>query len=463
MSERSSTTAVSASWPLQEVGEPAVLVRAAFKQRLLSVSVLGFLSGYYLLPNQWSHLAWMGLMLAACWMVCGWQEMTSGLRKDAWLRAVMGWLFVLLVRSSVLDSPGMGIRNLWLGWFHAGLLLMVLALLWQQATQSLVWQKISLPLSAMALGASLVSIGVFYVWGERAMLGARLQNWFVFGGWNSVCTGMTFGFAAVWALHAWAANDSRVRGGAAFWLMASVLLIEATLMTMSRGALVAMLAATLTLPWMQKWRRAWRPGALLLGCILLFQGIAPVISDLGVGEISDRLVIPKAAVTEDVVADQIIPANPMARFIERGDTGRLIIYQAAFSSMSSWQDWLWGKGLWSADDFWSCTLHWNPEHLHSVFMDAFVRGGLLGAGGLIFLLAWAVRRAVWVAQQGEPLWLMLVVFGAVGVAFDGASAFTTLSISRFETLLFWVPLAMVSGRFTAMQQAQKKQATIAPT
>jgi len=458
MPERSTTTAVSTSWPLQDV----VAASVGVKQALLTVSSLGFLSGYYMMPNQWMHLGWMGLMLASCFLVCGWQEMTEGLRNDVWLRAVTTWLFVLLVRSSVLDSPGMGIRDLWWGWFHAGLLLLVLGMLWQTALHQTVIKKLSLPLALMALLAAVVSILVFYVLDDEAMVGVRLRNWFVFGGWNSVCTAMTFGFAAVWAIDAWNTSEKTARLNRLFWLLVSVALVFATLMTMSRGAVMALTAAAVSLAFSQSWQRVLRPLGLLIGCFLLFQFLAPLISCVGVQGISDRLAIPTSEVTAEVVADQIISADPLARFIERGDTGRSIIYVAGLSSMTSWQDWLWGKGLWSADDFWSCSLHWYPEHLHSVFMDAFVRGGLLGFLGLLFILGWGMLRALRVARRGEPLWLMLICFGTAGVAFDGASAFTTLSVSRFEMLLFWVPLAMASARYSAPDGPVKNLREITP-
>lgn len=458
MPERSTTTADTTSWPLQ----PRVQASVRVKQALLMVCSLGFLSGYYLMPNQWIHLGWMGLMLGTCFWVCGWQEMTEGLRDDVWLRTVTTWIFVLLVRSSLLDSPGMGIRDLWWGWFHAGLLLLVLGMLWQTALHQTVLKKLLLPLTSMALLAAVVSVLVFYVLGDKALVGVRLRNWFVFGGWNSVCTGMTFGFAAVWALDAWNTSGQTSWLNRLFWLLVSMALIFATLMTMSRGAAMSLTAAALSLAFSQNWRRVLRPQCLLVGCFLLFQFLAPLISSAGIQEISARLAIPTSEVTPEVVADQIISADPLARFIERGDTGRFIIYAAALSSMTSWQDWLWGKGLWSADDFWSCALHWYPEHLHSVFMDALVRGGLLGLIGLLFILGWGMLRAIRIARCGEPLWLMLICFGAAGVAFDGASAFTTLSVSRFEMLLFWVPLVMASARYSATDGPFNRCAKITP-
>lgn len=434
----------------------SVQKRDALRQRLLFISTLGFLSGYYLLPNQWLHVGWMILMLAACIWGCGWSVLTAGLRQDAWLRLTGCWFFALLVRSSVLDSPGMRIEDLWAGWFHAALLLLVLGMLWQMAGQQTACRKITLPLTLMALLAAVTSILFFYVFADEALMGARLCNWFVFGGWNPVCTGLTFGFAAVWALNAWHSQPptGTVRGRRQFWLAVSVMLLLATLLTMSRGAVLALISASISLFFSQNWRRALRPLGLLAVCFLLFQHLAPAISNMGVTEISDRLAIPKTSVTKEVVADRIIAADPMARFIERADTGRFTIYSAALSSMTSWQDWLLGKGLWSANDFWSCSLPWNPEHLHSIYMDALVRGGLPGLLGLLFLTGWGLQRALRLAKRGEPLWLMLICYGVSGVLFDGASAFSALSISRYEMLIFWVPLVMASARYAVIRSQE---------
>jgi O-antigen ligase len=131
--------------------------------------------------------------------------------------------------------------------------------------------------------------------------------------------------------------------------------------------------------------------------------------------------------------------------------------------MTTWQDWLFGKGLWSENDFWSCSLDWYPEHLHSIFMDAFVRGGLLGLAGLLLIIGWALRRAFLLARAGEELWLVLASFGITGLVFDGDSAFSLLTLPRFETLLLWVPLVIASARYQIVERLRNDFAKSAIT
>jgi hypothetical protein len=187
---------------------------------------------------------------------------------------------------------------------------------------------------------------------------------------------------------------------------------------------------------------------LLVGCVLLFQWSAPVIASLGAQAVSVRTGLAPGSVTPEMLSDTIIAPNPAARVIERADNGRFEIYDAAWHSMTTWQDWLLGKGLWSANDFWSCSLDWYPAHLHSVFMDALVRGGVPTLLGLLGLIGWGGWRAWVLAREGEALWFMLACYGVAGLIFDGDSAFSLCSLPRFEALILWVPLVIASASFT---------------
>ncbi|MCA1962875.1 MAG: O-antigen ligase family protein [Prosthecobacter sp.] len=291
---------------------------------------------------------------------------------------------------------------------------------------------------------------IFYGLKEDAHIGVPLKNWFIYGGWNTVCTGMTFGFAAVWA--AWEWRES-AKGSASWkkasWLIASVLLNIATLLTLSRGALLALTAAHLVWFLPQGWRAAWRPVILFAGCVAIFQLAAPVVSYLAAKEVAADLGVEAEVVHSRIQDFGVIPPNPALRLLERGDNGRFAIYAGALSSMTTWRDWLLGKGLWSANDAWSCGLWWNPEHLHSVYLDSLVRGGVLSLLGLLFLTGWGLVRAWRLAVEGEALWLVLAVFGLVGMVFDGDSLCTMLSVPRFEMLLFWTPLVIASARHGA--------------
>ena len=449
MPESSQSSASGYHWRPAHAVKVAPAVAATLCQNLLVINSVGFLLGYYAMYNQWIQLGWFVSMTLAWFCVGGFQDFMQGLRSDRWLRALACLIFLLLARSSVIESPGMGIQDLWLGWFKTSMLMAVLMMLWRIGSNPRAARVIGFPLVATACASAIGSILIFYVFDAEAVFGMRLRNWFVYGGWNSVCTGLTFGFAAVWAVHHWyQASDRRDK---MIWLLMAVILIWSTLMSMSRGALLALVMSHAALVLARGWRASIKPIALLLTCIVLFQVAAPIIFYFGARDISERLGVPAASVTSANSGDEVIVANPAVRMVERADSRRFEIYEAAFRSMTTWQDWLWGKGLWSANDFWSCSLRWNPAHIHSVFMDALVRGGIPTLLGLLAILGWGLCRAFVLAKSGDELWFMLACFGCGGLVFDGDSVFSLLSVPRFETLVLWVPLVIASARYTALR------------
>ncbi len=450
MSDPNSTSAVRLNWAPLESDSGVVMAERSVTRALLLVNVCGFLMGYYAMPNHWFQMAWFICMTAIWLLFGGMQQLFVGLSYDLWLRCAMGMVFAMMIRSSIFGSPGMGIRELWFGWMSSGLLMIVMTVFWQVGTIAQSARILSAALAASASVAAFGSMAVFYFLDERAVFGQRLTNWFIYGGWNSVCTGMTFGFAAVWSIHRW--HHALKRLEKACFLGISIFLVWATLLTMSRGALLAMIAGHLALVLSRGWRFSLRPVLLLLACLGCFQGLAPQITKMGVRDLSERLGAPK--LTEAMTADGVVASNPAKRLITRGDTHRFSIYAAGFSSITTTSDWLIGKGLWAANDCWSCSLPWNPEHLHSIFVDALVRGGVHALACLLGVLVWGLYRAWWLAKRGEEIWIMLASFGVAGLVFDGDSAFALLSVPRFETLILWLPLVLASVRYTLVKREQ---------
>lgn len=448
MAERPTVPAPDLTWRLTPASvAPAASVESALRLRLTAASVIGLLLGYYAMHNQWIQVGWVGLFTLAMAGLGGVQDLMDGWKSDRWLRFAAVFILILALRSSLIDSPGMTLEAFWRGWLGTFLLLLCHAQLWLVGREPRSPRWLGL---AVTLGASLTATGsllILYMLDNEAVFGARLENWFVYGGWNTVCTGMTFGFAAVWAGWNWSREQSSTRR--LTWQLVHVLLIFSTLLTMSRGALLALSIAHAAWLLPRGWRAGWRPAAVFLACILAFQFSAPLITRLAARQVAAKLDIAESVVTPEMLSDGVIPANPAARVITRADNGRFAIYKAALESLTTWQDWLIGKGLWSANDAWSCSLWWYPEHLHSIFVDALVRGGITGLGVLLFTIAWGLRRAWRLAVEGEGLWFLLAVFGLGGLLFDGDSAFSLLSIPRFETLLLWVPLVIASARLQA--------------
>jgi hypothetical protein len=447
MPERPPLSAVGATtWRLNDPTEVMAGDQAfSWRQSLLLANMAGFLGGYFVMYNQWLQLTW-GLVLAVLWMLAGGHaDLAEALKRDRWMQGVAALWSLLLLRSSIFDSPGAALSTLWLGWGNSLLLLGFLLTLWQAAKRADAVMALGKPLVAMAAVAACVSLGVFYTVHPEAVFGARLRNWFVYGGWNSVNSGLTFGFAACWAASGWmAATGTRNRRR---WLLALVLLDAATVLTLSRGALFALLAAHLMLFVVIGWRRGWRPAAVLAGILALFQISAPLIADLAAKDALKRRGIANESAASLELGDTVVSSNPMQKAMARSDNGRFLIYAAAIGCMTTWQDWLLGKGMWADDDCWSCSLHWYPEHLHGVFWDTFVHGGLPGILGLLALATWGLKRAYFLARNGEPAWLMLSGFGLTGLLFDGDSVWALISVARYEPLLFWTPLVIASARF----------------
>lgn len=453
MSERPPSSAGGATtWRLAE--SPEMLVGAktqawSLRQALLLANVAGFLGGYFVLHNQWLQMAW-GLILAVLWLMAGGHEdLGEALRKDRWMQAAAALMGLMLVRGSIVESPGVTMTELWKGWGNNLLLLGFLLTLWQAAQLPRVMNSLGRPIVAMAAVAALISMAMFYTVHPQGVFGARLRNCLVFGGWNSVCTGLTFGFAACWAMMNWdAATDKRDRWR---WLLALIPLLAATFLSLSRGALMALISAHLLLLLVMGWRKSWRPVAMMLGAVALFQTSAPVLSHLAAKDASKRLGIQDETTAVLQYGDNVVPANPIQAAVTRSDNGRFLIYGAVINSMTTWKDWALGKGIWADDDFWTCSLHWTPEHTHSVFFDTLIHSGVPGVLGMIGLIVWGLVRAYRLAQEGEPLWIMLSGFGLTGLLFDGDSVWALVSVARFEPMLFWTPLVIASARFTQRQ------------
>lgn len=448
MPERPSSSAAGATtWRLTE--SPELLVRQqalSLRQSLLLANVAGFLGGYFVLHNQWLQLSW-GLILATLWLLAGGHEdLGTALKKDRWMQAVGGVMALMMLRSTLMESPGATLTELWKGWGNSFLLFGFLLTLWQAARLPNVISSLGKPVVAMASVAALVSLVLFYTVHPEGVFGASLRNCLVFGGWNSVCTGLTFGFAACWASMNWdAASERKDRRR---WLAALVILMTATLFSLSRGALLAFISAHLVLLLVMGWRRSWRPVVAMMAGVALFQASAPLLSDLAAKDASKRLKMQDATAAVQQYGDNVVKSNPLQAAVKRSDNGRFIIYGAVVNALTTPQDWLLGKGLWAEDDCWTCSLFWTPEHTHSVFWDTLVHSGVPGLLAVLGLAGWGGLRAIRLARAGEPVWLMLAGFGLTGLLFDGDTVWALVSVSRFEPLLFWTPLVIASSRFT---------------
>jgi hypothetical protein len=283
----------------------------------------------------------------------------------------------------------------------------------------------------VAAFAALVSFVLFYLVLPGHVFGERLMNWFVYGGWNPVSTGLTLGFAAMWLV------CLRERPEAPHWRVlmttALIVLLLAVCFTRSRGALFAVLVGHGVLTCMRGARRTWRPWALLLGAIAIFVSSGPVV-----GRIAEWQ-------TSAPAPSGVVTVKPVAEMLQRGDAGRFDLYRRAMQTMTGPERWIFGIGQWGPEEACCRSLSKLQYHLHSGFFATFIHGGLVGLGLLFAVLSIGVRRALSLARGGQDTWLVLLAYGCAGLLFDGQTFASLTSVPQMETLIFAFPLAAAAS------------------
>ncbi len=412
--------AVSRAWP------PAVpwRVRHAAAQHALC----GYLAGFSILPNEWFHLGCLVLAGVLALMK------PQGLSRDAGAWLVGAFLAWMTLRSFFTEAfiQGRVPDEILRGLVGASLLALFVLLTWSLSRnsgflRSAAWIT-ALP-AALAAVISIVAIH-FILPGHQA--GERLTNLLVHGGLNPVCTGLIFGFSALWLAVRAADTDLPLPRG---WVWAIVTLLQlAAFMSGSRGAMLALSCGHAALLIAQGWHRGKTAAAVFIITGLVYFTASPA--------------------WHQIASRQTTPAlhRPFQEAMARGDNGRLDIYRAGWHAVEN--PWL-GTGQWGVRETWQREL--RPEslcvmiHLHSAFFATFVHGGVIGLTLLASLLGLAWHRACRIARHGDATWVALLAFGCGGLLFDGESLTSLATAPRFEGLLLWLPLtvALVRGRPTS--------------
>lgn len=403
----------------------------------LQTAVTGFIAGHALLPNEWLHLGW--LLLAGSFAIAWVDWRPNLMRCHAHPGCLLTAVFLLwmTLRSCLSEAFLHGNASVEITRGLLGTLLLVLfcALVWQQAQKHDSWQATGWVTGMTGALASLISIGLSYFVLPGHHAGERLTNLLVHGGLNPVCTGLTFGFAAVW-LAALMENATTPLPRRFLWAAVATLNLAAFL-SASRGAMLALLCGHVALLIVRGWRR----GAVAAGVFIVTGTIyftsAPLLAKL------DRWRVE----TAELGAHQPGITHYLQQAVERGDNGRLDIYRAGWNAIDNF--WF-GTGQWGVREVWQCELQASDDtlmsHLHSAFFATFVHGGVIGATLLLALLAYGVRCAGRIATQGDATWIALLAFGCGGLLFDGESLTSLTTAPRFEGLLFWLPLTVALAR-----------------
>ncbi len=393
---------------------------------------MGFVAGHSCLPNGWLHLGWL---LVAGLVACAWTDWRPQLLRwctDPGALAVAAFLFWMTLRSCLsvhsLDEMRCGLLGL-------GLLVLFCALVWQQSDK-----RESLPATGWTLGitsalAALLSIVLSYFILPNHQAGERLMNLLVHGGLNPVCTGLIFGFAALWlaTLMEYAFTPMPR------WLAwaAIALLHFAAFLSGSRGAMLALVCGHAALLLARGWRRGAAAACVFVLSGMLYFSSAPLFAHMAQWRAESAAAVSPGGITDH-----------LQKVVERGDNSRLEIYRAGWHAVSN----VWtGTGQWGARDLWQCELQAKTNicmmsHLHSAFFATFVHGGIIGTVLLLMSLVIGIRRACSLAVRGDATWIALLAFGCGGLLFDGESLTSLATAPRFEGLLFWLPLTVALAR-----------------
>lgn len=427
----------------------AASARAALPQ----LAVAGYAAGFSLLPNEWFHLGW--LLGVGCLALAVMDGARQGLRRPLgagpWL--VAAYLLWMTLRSCASEAflHGNAAGEVGRGLLGTALVALFCALLCSLAHEARALRLVGWATGLAAALAAGVSLGLCYLVLPGHVAGERLQNLLVHGGLNPVCTGLVFGFAALW-LVVLVEDSGRAATRRVGWLLIAGLNL-ATFFTGSRGAMLALACGHGALLLAGGWRRGARACAVLAAAGLLYFTSAPLLGKVTAWrEAAEKA----AAASVDAPADTTSPpaavpgiTHHWEKAVERGDNGRLPIYRAGWNAMGGN---LWtGIGQWGVRDVWQCDL--QPDmcslmtHLHSAFFATFVHGGIIGAALLLAVLACALRCAWRAARRhGEVAWITLLAFGCGGLLFDGESLTSLATAPRYEGLLFWLPVALALAR-----------------
>lgn len=400
----------------------------------------GFVAGHACLPNAWLHLGWLLIagMMALTWT--DWTPCFKRWRKDAGALAVVLFLLWMMVRSCI-QVPfiqGHALDEIVRGIAGGVLLLMFCVLVWQQAQRREALDAMGWVTGMTSALAALVSLVLSYFVLPNHHAGERLMNLLVHGGLNPVCTGLIFGFAALW-LAALVEHEAIPMPRRLAWA-AVVLLHLAAFLSGSRGAMLALACGHAALLLARGWRRGARAASVFVITGMVYFTSAPLFERIAQWREEPAAVTPSRGITEH-----------LQKAVERGDNSRLDIYRAGWHAMDN----LWlGTGQWGVREVWQCELQAKTNismmsHLHSAFFSTFVHGGIVGAVLLLVMLGCGIRRACHLARQGDAIWISLLAFGCGGLLFDGESLASLATAPRFEGLLFWLPLTVALARGAA--------------
>jgi hypothetical protein len=403
--------------------------------RACRIVVGGVLFGTFLFSADWMRVIWLAVMAPAALLCVDLKSAWRSARRDPLRLLALHFLCWMTVRSlagyGMVDGDSGMIAA---GWMMGTLLLAVFSVLvWRAAMVAEELDALGYSTGIVAAIAAGVSLVLFYLVLPGHLFGERLMNWFVYGGWNPVSTGLTFGFVAMWLVCLEEREPSPARRRVI--IGATLMLLIAVCFTRSRGALLALAAAYGVLTCVRGLRRTRLAWVLLVTAVALYGFSGPVVKQVAEWQMQAR-----ALSSEGVIA-----VKPMADLVMRGDAGRIDLYQRALQSMTGPERVLFGLGQWGPEEACCRSLSKLQYHLHSAYFATFIHGGLIGFGLIMAVLIVGARRAISLARGGQDTWLVLLAYGCTGLLFDGQTFASFTSIPQMETLLFAFPLTAAAS------------------
>ena len=423
-----SATTISPEWSHTSTG--------TLRPLAAQIAVTGYLAGFSVLPNEWFHLGW--LLLVGVWAFVWKENGAQRLRQPVHLGAclIAAFLLWMTLRSCCSEAFRQGHTSgeVLRGMLGSVLLALFCALTWQIARDRQTLRTTGWITSIFAGCAALISLVLLYFVLPGHVAGERLVNLLVHGGLNPICTGLIFGFSAVWLAALVEGKVLPIPRRLAWALIA--LLHLAAFFSGSRGVMLALASGHSALLLARGWRRGMATFGVFIITGMLYFTSAPLLARIATWRAESAMEIEAPTLT-----------HHLQKAVERGDNGRFDIYRAGWNAIDN----LWlGTGQWGVRDVWQCELQPDPcsmmTHLHSAFFATFVHGGIIGTALLLALLLQALRSARNLAQQGDATWLALLAFGCGGLLFDGESLTSLATAPRFEGLLFWLPVVVVLAR-----------------
>ena len=435
--ERRALPASWRDWLAERLGRTRAGMRAC--QWVLG----GCLAGWFLFYNDAMRVLWLLLAGTAALLLVDWPRAWQAARADALRLVAAHFLCWMTARSLLAYGMTDGASGfVAAGWLLGTLMLAVFSVVvWQAAQDADGLEALGFGTGLVAAAAAVLSAALTWLVLPGHVFGERLMNVFVYGGWNPVSTGLTFGFAAVWL----ACLRGRLPQGRkrALANAALAVLLVAVCFTRSRGALLAVTAGLAVLAVTRGLRHAAFHGALLGLAVVLFSASGPVVRQVTAWQAEKRA----------LPASVVIQEPPVREMVRRWDAGRFDLYQRALQSITGLERWFFGIGQWGPEEACCRSLSRLHHHLHSGFFATFIHGGLLGLGLLLGVLGIGLRRAAALAREGRDTWLVLLVYGCTGLLFDGQTFTSFTSIPQMETLLVAFPLTAAAAVWWAEHKA----------